>query len=112
MRHSRIGIASVCLAAVPIVTVTVSIAVCGLLGLLGEDSTASQIADDIFGLAYFVGFVFAPIAGLILGIIGLCLKGRKRLFPMIGTIANASLVASVLGVVMFLSYQFSIGNTL
>ena len=115
MKHSRIGIASVCLSAVPIVIVTVSIAVSGLLVLLGEDSTASQIADDIFGLAFFVGFVCAPIVGLILGIIGLCLKGRKRLFPIIGTIANALLVAAALCVVIFLmilSYQISIGNTL
>jgi hypothetical protein len=112
MKHSRIGIASVYLSAVPIVMITVYIAV---LGLLGEDSTALRIADDIMGPVLFVGFVCAPIAGLILGIIGLCLKGRKRLFPIIGTIANALLVAAALCVVIFLmilAYQISIGNTL
>jgi hypothetical protein len=102
MKHSRIGIASVCLSAVPIVMITVYIAVVGLLGLLGEDSTVTRIADDIGGLVLFVGFVCAPIAGLILGIIGLCLKGRKRLFPILGTIANAVLVAAALCVVIFL----------
>ena len=116
MKHSRIGIASVCLSAVPIVTVAVLFAVWyAVSGLLGGDFTASplQIVDDIIGpLALLVGVVCAPIVGLILGIIGLCLKGRKRLFPMIGTIANASLVAAVLCGVMFLmyvSYQISIG---
>ena len=118
MKHSRIGIASVCLSAVPIVMITVYMAVVGLLGLLGllgEDSTATRIADDIMGPVLFVGFVCAPIAGLILGIIGLCLKGRKRLFPIIGTIANAVLVAAALCVVIFLmivAYQISIGNPL
>ena len=118
MKHSRIGIASVCLSAVPIVMITVYIAVVGLLGLWGlwgEDSTATRIADDIGGLVLFVGFVCAPIAGLILGIIGLCLKGRKRLFPIIGTIANAFLVAAALCVVIFLmilAYQISTGNPL
>ena len=95
MKHSRIGIASVCLSAVPIVTVTVYIAVIALLRILGEDSTARRFADDILFFLYG-SFVCAPIAGLILGIIGLCLKGRKRLFPIIGTIANALLVVPAL----------------
>ena len=116
MKHSRLGIASVCLSAVPIVTVAVLFAVCyAVSGLLGEDFTANppQIVDDVIGpLALLVGVVCAPIAGLILGIIGLCLKGRKRLFPIVGTIANASLIAAILSAIMYLSYQFSIGNTL
>ena len=92
--------------------ITVYIAV---LGLLGEDSTAARIADDIMGPVLFVSFVCAPIAGLILGIVGLCLKGRKRLFPIIGTIANAVLVVAALCVVIFLmivAYQISIGHPL
>jgi len=92
------------------VTVVVLFAVSGLLSFT---ASTVQIVDDIIGpLALWMGGVCAPIAGLILGIIGLFLKGRKRLLPIIGTIANASLIAAILSAIMYLSYQFSIGNTL
>jgi hypothetical protein len=104
-KHSGLGIASFIIAILAIIATVILFT--SLSGILTENdiltnvdfedqAAAEQYLQDVFQsnpelLAIFMGFIVVfvmTVIGGILGIIGLFVKDRKKIFPILGTIFN------------------------
>ena len=125
-KHSRLGIASFVIAVLTTVLfVLLLVVIFGAAGqLLGDADPQSVTPQDlqqnleespgttgVLGVAGF-GLVASPflyLLGAALGIAGLIQKRRKRLFSVLGTVANGVIFLGLLALVLFL---FVVGTTI
>lgn len=87
-KHSRLGIASFCLAVVGGMIVLIMLAVAGILeystpGILDDDSAESMMVG-----AGLIGAGLVLLVGVGLGIGGLCDSRRKKVFATLGLVLN------------------------
>ncbi|NJL00587.1 MAG: hypothetical protein HC910_08460 [Spirulinaceae cyanobacterium SM2_1_0] len=83
--HSALGIASL------IVAIVAIIAIFGAFVL-----AAANTEDVVVGTVFLLGLLLALIGDL-LGIIGIFMKQRKKLFPILGTVINTALLVIGIG---------------
>ncbi|MDR2081386.1 MAG: hypothetical protein LBP54_05815 [Campylobacteraceae bacterium] len=82
LKHSGLGIASFILSVINIVSIFVLFVIAGALNVSGEEDEAT---DVIIG-AFFLFFMLTTIISIGLGIAGLVVKDRKRMFAALGLI--------------------------
>lgn len=103
-RHSRLGIVSTVIGLLlPVLLVFFIIVAISL------DIKKNTLGNDIVvaGLLITLTFPVVHLIALILGIIGLCFKNTKKLFPVIGTILNAILMLAGIGIFILALELFS-----
>ncbi|MEC0089410.1 hypothetical protein [Paenibacillus macquariensis] len=100
LKHSGPGIASFILCMISLLGYIASVALIGSLmtPYLTEDLT-SPSAEMIEKLgvagAIVILFLFMNLIGVILGIVGVSLKRRKKIFAILGLIMNAAILLSL-----------------
>lgn len=94
--HSRLGVASFVIGVVLPILMTIFI----ISGFF-LDTKRNSVGSDVLSVIFVISLTFPilHLVGLILGIIGLFVKTKKRLFAVIGTILNAVLLLVGIGLV-------------
>ncbi|MNB87752.1 hypothetical protein D3C81_398930 [compost metagenome] len=96
LKHSGPGIASFVIAMVTLAGYIIAFAVAGsMLGpLIDEAGNVSSESGGAFLLLGFsmLGLGALNVIGVIVGIIGLALRGRRKVFGIIGTIINSLVI--------------------
>ena len=98
MRHSRLGVASFLIG----ITLPLLMAFF-IITAFFLDTKKNSVGNDILSTYFVISLTF-PILhsiGLLLGISGLFVKTKKKLFAIIGTILNAVLLLVGIGLVYF-----------
>jgi len=100
LKHSGLGISSFVTSIVSIIAIFLLLVIAGVVesstpGGMDEDSLAALLV----GLFLFV-FLGASLVALGLGISGLFQKGRKKIFPILGTVFAAVTVLFAGSIVM------------
>ncbi|RIX52413.1 hypothetical protein D3P08_13125 [Paenibacillus nanensis] len=118
LKHSGLGIASFVLAIVSILALIIGIimsvaAAANYMNVSPSDIESEILAGSGEEFAAFVGAgllmmlsIGLSIIGLVLGIIGLVIKNRKKIFGIIGVILNALLI---LGLVLLMALGLALG---
>jgi hypothetical protein len=101
LKHSRLGIASFCLAPVGGGIAFVLIVVAGILETSNPGGLDEQSAEAMLLGAGIIGSGILCLVGLALGIAGLCESRRKKVFAVLGVVMNLLAILGV-GVVMVL----------
>ncbi|WP_410512094.1 hypothetical protein PaeBR_18920 [Paenibacillus sp. BR2-3] len=96
LKHSGPGIASFVISIVTLIGYIVSFIIAGamassILDEFGEMSNDSSQAFLFLGLVV-LGLAALNVIGVVLGIIGLSLRNRRKVFAIIGTIINAIII--------------------
>jgi len=111
-RQSGIGIASfvlslVCILGIVIATVMFASSIQNYISLDGAVLSPEEIEERamndgslIGGVLLFLGALGIGFVGLILGIIALALKGRRKVFAIIGTVLNGLVIAGLAALVI------------
>jgi len=111
-RQSGIGIASfvlslVCILGLVIATVMFASSIQHYISLDGTVLSPEEIEERamndgalIGGVLLFLGALGIGFVGLILGIIALALKGRRKVFAIIGTVLNGLVIAGLAALVI------------
>lgn len=108
MKHSGPGIASFVIGLVALLgyILTFFLAAIALSGVIGTLTTPAQVEEIVLHPAVLLSSLFILVclvlnfAGLILGVIGLVLKKRKKVFPIIGTVLNGIMVLAFAGLIL------------
>lgn len=101
VKHSGPGIASFVLSMVSLLGYIVSVALIGALisPILNVDSNTVTNENMVqkLGVAVLVVilFILMNVIGLILGIVGVSLKNRKKIFAILGLILNGVILLSI-----------------
>ncbi len=100
-KHSRLGIASFIISIIGWIEAFMLLAVAGYY----EATTPGGMDEASFTSIILGMFLFLTISILLvgtgLGIAGLRQKDQKRIFPILGTILNSSLIVTLIGAVLF-----------
>jgi hypothetical protein len=101
LKHSGLGIASFAVALLIGAGLFMLILVAGVMSLRTPGGRMDEKAPltMALGCAILVG-VLGNLAGLVLGIVGLCQQDRKKLFAILGVIFNGLAVAAVAALIV------------
>lgn len=108
IKHSGPGIASFVIGLVALLgyILTFFLATIALSGAIGTLTQPMQVEELALHPAVLLASLFILVclvlnlAGLILGVIGLVLKKRKKVFPIIGTILNGIMILAFAGLIL------------
>ncbi len=97
-KHSRLGIASFIISIIGWIESFMLLAVAGYY-----EATTPGGMDEASFTAVIIGMflfltIFILLVGTGLGIAGLFQKDQKRIFPILGTVLNSSLIVTLIGV--------------
>lgn len=102
VKHSGPGIASFVLSMVSLLGYIVSVALIGalispILDVESNTLTTNENMVQKLGIAVLVVilFILMNVIGLILGIVGVSLKNRKKIFAILGLILNGVILLSI-----------------
>lgn len=107
-KHSGPGIASFVIGLVALLgfILTFFLATIALSSALGTITQPVQVEEIALHPAVLMASLFILVclvlnlAGLILGVIGLVLRNRKKVFPIIGTILNGIMILTFAGLIL------------
>jgi len=104
-RHSRLGIAAVLIGvALPVLLVLFIMAT----GLLESERVSGRNEIEMYLLLLTLTFPLVHLLALILSLVGLFSSKTKKLFPIIGAILNAILLAAGVGLIYFIVANLTI----
>lgn len=103
-RHSRLGIVSTVIGLLLPILLVFCLAVAFSL-----DAKKNTIGNDIVAASLLITLTFPVVhlIALVLGIVSLCFKNTKKLFPITGTILNAILLLAGIGIFFLALKLFS-----
>ncbi|PZT54335.1 hypothetical protein [Paenibacillus silvae] len=113
LKHSGPGIASFIVGLVGLIGhiitfVLASLALYGSMELLDSSISREELAFHpaivLASLAFLICLIL-NLAGIILGVIGLVLKNRRKVFAIIGTILNSLLILLIAGLLLASIYM-------
>lgn len=101
LKHSGLGIASLIISILSTILVFLSLGILFTVdGIYPEETKTNDIITSIMALILFLG-LFLSLIGAGLAIAGLIIKGRKKLYPIIGLVVNIALFLIGIMVMIF-----------